>query len=221
MKRETIGLLRQLIAESLLQEVAPGDFRAEKRAVIVAGPMGAGKTTISKLILGGLGFINRDVDDMLVRLLRQEKMSLDMKNFTPEELSVVDNLRAKTFDWIEKVQRKDREVGRGIIVNMTGANFPFAMQLTQEFKDAGYEVKMLFVDVSLETSLARNSSRERSVNEKVVEEKYHRTKENIPKFREAFGGDFHYFDSEVGKASPVDPQVIKISKDITNWRPAR
>jgi len=219
--KNTIQTLRHIISETLLQEIAPREFDPHKKAVIVAGPMGAGKTTISKLILGGLGFINRDVDDMLVRLLKQEKMKLDMKDYTPKELAVVDSLRSKTFDWIEKVQKRDREAGRGIIVNMTGANFPFTMQLTQEFEDAGYKVKMLFVDVTLKTSLARNRTRERSVNEKVVEEKYHRTKENIPKFKEAFGDDFHYFDSETGKASLSDPQVIKISKDITNWRPAR
>ncbi len=219
--KNMIRVLRCVISETLLQEIAPREFDSHKKVVIVAGPMGAGKTTISKLILGGLGFINRDVDDMLVRLLKQEKMKLDMKDYTPEELAVVDSLRSKTFDWIEKVQKRDREAGRGIIVNMTGANFPFTMQLTQEFENAGYKVKMLFVDVTLKTSLERNRTRERSVNEKVVEEKYHRTKENIPKFKEAFGDDFHYFDSEIGKASLSDPQVIKISKDITNWRPAR
>jgi len=216
------NLIIEMINDLLIYEVAPKDFSSNKKAVITAGPPGAGKSTISKLILGGLGFSDRDVDDMLKSLLKREKMGLDMSKYSPEDEKKKDELRNKTFSWIEKSQQHDIERERGIIVNTTGANYDFTLSLKKKFEDAGYSVKMLFVDAPLETSLARNSKRERSINPQLLNQKHREVTSNVEKFKQAFGNDFHYYLNDEGKdASLRNKELVSISKDFVNWRPSR
>jgi adenylate kinase family enzyme len=211
-----------MVNDSFIFEVAPKDFSSNKKVVITAGSPGAGKSTVSKLILGGLGFSDRDVDDMLKSLLKREKMGLDMSKYSSEEEKKKDDLRNKTFSWIEKSQEQDVKQGKGIIVNTTGANYDFTISLKKKFEDAGYSVKMLFVDASLETSLKRNSERERSLNPQMLKQKHKEVENNIEKFKKAFGGDFHYYLNDEGKeASLRNKEIVKISKDFVNWRPSR
>ena len=216
------SLIIEMINDALISEVAPIDFLPSKKAVITAGPAGAGKSTISKLVLGGLGFSDRDVDDMLKSLLKREKMGLDMSKYSPEEERKKDELRNKTFSWIEKSQQQDIERERGVIVNTTGANYDFTISLKKKFEDAGYSVKMLFVDAPLETSLLRNSKRERSISPQLLMQKHREVTSNVEKFRQAFGGDFHYYLNDDGKdASLRNKEIVSISKDFVNWRPSR
>ena len=213
--------LRNAIAEILKESDAIRNFDVNRKIVITAGSPGSGKSTVSKLILGGLGFSNRDIDDMLVYLLKREKMRASMTDYTPEELKKTDELRGKTFSWIEKSQDYDLKRGRGFIVNTTGANFGYTMSLVKKFKEAGYEVKMLFVDCSLETALERNRKRPRAIPENVLKQKHAQVSDNLEKYRAAFGGDFHYYNSDENKPTATDAGVLKISKDIQNWRNAR
>lgn len=221
MKHRELATLRKVIVSMLSERDAVKDFKADKRVVITAGPPGAGKSTISKLILGGLGFVDRDVDDMLVSLLKKEKLDLDMEKHSSEDKKKTDELRNKTFSWIEKSQESDIKKGRGFIINTTGANYAWTVDLAKKLEEAGYQVKMLLVYCSLETALKRNRSRSRSVPEEVVKQKHSQVENNIEKYRAKFGGDFHYYNSDEGKPAPTDPMIVKISKDIHNWRPSR
>ena len=221
MKQRELATLRKVIVSMLSERDAVKDFKADKRVVITAGPPGAGKSTISKLILGGLGFVNRDVDDMLVSLLKREKLDLDMDKHTSEDKKKTDELRNKTFSWIEKSQERDVKMGRGFVVNTTGANFEWTVDLAKKFEEAGYEVKMLLVYCSLETALKRNRNRSRSVPEEVVKQKHSQVANNVEKYRAKFRGNFHYYNSDEGKPAPTDPDIVGISKDIHNWRPSR
>lgn len=213
--------IKEVIKESLIFEIAPQDFNSEKRAVITAGGPGAGKSTVARLILGGLGFQDRDVDDMLVYLLRREKMGTDMSQYSPEQHQKKDELRNKTFSWIEKSQNSDIEKGRGVIVNTTGADVGFTLGLKKKFEDAGYDVKMLYIDSSLEDSLARNKMRQRSLPQEVLQQKHKQVSGNLEAYRSAFGDNFHYYMNGPSRPSLKDPEIISISKDFTNWRAPR
>lgn len=216
------SLVREIIYESLLLELDPKDFSSNKKVVITAGSPGSGKSTISKLILGGLGFKDLDTDDMLKYLLKREKMGTDMSKYSKDQEEKKDSLRNKTFSWIEKSQEYDKKLGKGIIINTTGANYDYTIYLKEKFEDAGYNVKMLFIDASLETSLKRNKARERSLKDDDVIQKHNQVSSNIENFRKAFGKDFHYYSNEEGKKPNLsNKEIVSISKDIVNWRPAR
>jgi predicted kinase len=216
------SLIKEIVSEAFIFEVAPQDFSSNKKAVITAGPPGSGKSTISKLVLGGLGFSDRDIDDMLKFLLRREKIGLDMSKYSPDEEKKKQELRNKTFNWIEKSQEQDIKSGKGIIVNTTGANYDYTISLKKKFEDAGYSVKMLFIDASLDVSLKRNSARERSINPQILKQKHSEVASNIEKYRKIFGGDFHYYSNDEGKEPSLrNKEIVNLSKDFVNWRPSR
>jgi predicted ABC-type ATPase len=58
-----------------------------------------------------------------------------------------------------------------LVVDGTGTNSEKMVRKIKEVQAAGYEAHLLYVKVSLETSLARNAARERNVPEYVVREK--------------------------------------------------
>jgi predicted kinase len=149
-------------------------------------------------------------------------MGLDMSKYSPEDEKKKDELRNKTFSWIEKLQQRDIEQEKGIVVNTTGANYDFTISLKNKFEEAGYSVKMLFVDASIEESLKRNSERERSINQKMLIQKHKEVTSNIDRFRQVFGDNFHYYlNSEEKEVSLRNKEIISISKDFLNWRKAR
>lgn len=57
------------------------------------------------------------------------------------------------------------------IVDGTGTNSEKMVKRMNEARKAGYEINLVYVTCSLETSLARNAARERNVPEFVVKEK--------------------------------------------------
>ena len=216
------SLVREIIYESLLLELDPKDFDSTKKVVITAGSPGSGKSTISKLILGGLGFRNRDPDDILTHFLKREKMGTDFTKYTEEEKKKKDALRYATFPVIVKSQDYDRKMGKGIIVNTTAADTKHVFDLKNKFEEAGYSVKMLFIDASLKTSLKRNAERSRKMKPKDVKDKHEALLTAIETYKEVFGKDFHYYSNDEGKdPSLKNKEIVMISKDFVNWRPAR
>lgn len=59
-----------------------------------------------------------------------------------------------------------------LIIDGTGTNVELMYKRIKELQSKGYEVELLYVKVSLKTSLKRNSQRERNVPERVIYSKY-------------------------------------------------
>jgi len=61
--------------------------------------------------------------------------------------------------------------GKNLIIDGTGTNSEKMVKQIKDLQGMGYEVELLYVQVSLKTSLKRNAERERSVPESLVREK--------------------------------------------------
>ena len=79
-----------------------------------------------------------------------------------------------------------------LVIDGTGAKFDEIVQLTEMLEAEGYDVYMVYVDVELETSQARNKMRVRSVAPDVVEGIWTSVRNNKEKYEAYFGDKFFY-----------------------------
>ena len=82
-------------------------------------------------------------------------------------------------------------------------------------KQLGYDVHMIFVNTSLDTALARNAKRDRSVPEDIVVKSWNDVQRNIGKFSQYFRQNFVVVDnndSEEDVMTPVFKQIKGLLK---------
>ena len=209
------------IIDNILYKTARYDFDASKKLVITAGPPGIGKSTISNLVLGGLGFKSYDSDFFLQSLLKKENMPLKMNEYSDEQLDKMYKIRENVFRVIEKAHENTVSKGQGLIINITGPDAQKTIELANLFKERGYSVKMLYVDGSLDMALEGNSKRERSIpveGEMGLISKYNKVAENKETFKNFFKDDFHYYYNSKDKTpSLINNEIQSLSKIFLNW----
>ena len=65
-------------------------------------------------------------------------------------------------------------------------------------KKLGYDVGMIFVNTNLETAIARDAKRKRTLGAEKVKVMWQEVQDNIGKFQNFFGGDFTIVDNSEG-----------------------
>ena len=131
----------------------------QTKMIFTMGLPGAGKSTVIRKnkLAEGATVIDPDA-------VKETHPSYDPKN--PQTL----------HDWSKKVTdlvfAQALAAGEGFfVVDGTGTNAEKMVRKIKSAQAAGFECELLYVQVSLQTSLARNSARERTVPEQVVREK--------------------------------------------------
>jgi shikimate kinase/nicotinic acid mononucleotide adenylyltransferase len=167
----------------------PGIFKA----VFLAGGPGSGKSFIvgkTALTTFGLKLINSD-DAFETQL---KKIGLDTTPediFSPAGQAVRGKAKALT-----KLKQKLALNGRlGIIVDGTGKDFDKIKKQSEELKRIGYETAMIFVNTDLDTALARNKARKRTLPDEDVTKMWKAVQNNIGKFQRYYGDKFIVVDN--------------------------
>jgi predicted kinase len=142
-----------------------------KNAVLSMGLPGAGKSTVIAREFNASEFTTIDPDQ-----IKAEKADYDPKR--PEVYHAWSTQEAKA--------RISRAIANGenVIIDGTGTHVETMYRKIKELQGAGYHVTLLYVRVSLQTSLRRNAERERNVPESVIREK----NENIASAFEILSG---------------------------------
>ncbi len=209
------------IIDNIIYKNASYNFNAAKKLVITAGPPGIGKSTISSLVLGGLGFKSYDSDFFLQNLLRKEKMPLKMNEYSEEQLEKMYRIREDVFRVIDKAHQNTAEKGQGLIINITGSDSAKTIELANLFMERGYSVKMLYVDGSLDMALEGNMKRDRSIpveGDKGLINKYQQVSQNKQIFKNFFKENFHYYYNSYDKIPNLSNEEIqRLSKKFSNW----
>ena len=136
------------------------DF-ARKKAIIVVGGIGSGKTTIinkiiDKLNLKRLGFNVVDEDVERSRIQQDKTIS---------EASAYQNARKS----VKKRLNDLSDNGDGIIYDNVGGNRNLTTKKVDELKSKGYDVSMILVDTNVEIAKKRDAARDRSMGDFMVE----------------------------------------------------
>ena len=137
-----------------------GKPKPGRKVIFLAGGAGSGKSNvIKKLGLEKSGFKVVNSDISLEWLKKNSGLPENMNDFTKEQRSTLGKLQHQARGIAKRKMMKFQGNGDGIIVDGTGGSLNVMTKQVQEFKDAGYDVQMLFVETSLDTALERNKNR--------------------------------------------------------------
>tara|TARA_R100001594_G_scaffold31640_2_gene58933 strand:+ start:12612 stop:23468 length:10857 start_codon:yes stop_codon:yes gene_type:complete len=192
-----------------------------KKVIFLAGSAGSGKSNVVKqlgLEKQGFKMVNQDIS--LEWLAKNSGLPTDMRDFTPEQASKWGSLQWEARDIAQRKATKFRGRGDGVVVDGTGASTISMFTQAQKYKDAGYDVQMLFVDSSLETALERNKARkERSLQDFIVERNWKAVQKNKKAFKEEFGSNFAEVNTDKLKQGDAMPKslVNKIDKFTNSY----
>jgi cytidylate kinase len=164
------------------------------KAIFLAGSPGSGKNFFSKKIL--YNFKNIDPDQIREFILKRKNITLDSSKQTPDQLEyrkkIVDPTAYKKAEKKENIILKER---LPIIINRTGKDIQKTIEVKNKLEKLGYEIKMIFVSTDLDIALKRNSERERKLEKDIIVSTFNTLKENIKKYKNIFGNDFHQIDN--------------------------
>ena len=187
-----------------------GVAQPERKVIFLAGGAGSGKSNVVKQLgLENQGFKVVNSDISLEWLKKNSGLPADMKDLTPKQLSQLGKLQWEARKIAARKQMKFKGEGNGIVVDGTGGSMKVMEKQVQEFKDAGYDVQMMFVETSLETALERNAARkERTLKEIIVRKNHEAVQNNKEGFRTLFGDNFAEVKTDNLKINDPMPQVL-------------
>lgn len=182
----------KLLLEQCNQAISEGIYDpAIFKAIFTAGGPGSGKSFITNQVTGGLGFKIVNSDDAFELYMRKAGKSLKLAgstdDYTPIRNKAVRTTASKFQAAITPQKDPSLAEGRlGLILDGTGADMGKLLSKKRRLENIGYDTYMLFINTTLETALARNRSRERTLDDKIVISKWNEVQENLPMFRTLF-----------------------------------
>jgi predicted kinase len=169
----------------------PGIFKA----VILAGGPGSGKSFVAKKMgLSNMGLIVVNSDLFFVQLLKRKGLSLKMPDSEIDDREVA-RMAAKVST--DKRLKSLVDARMGVIVDSTSGDQGKTKKILTMLKSAGYDVKVIFIQTSLETAQMRNKQRARTLPDKVVEFSWKGAQKVKPILRQLVGNkDYHEIEND-------------------------
>lgn len=185
------------------------------KAVFMIGGSGSGKTYITnKLGLPHMGFVQLNSDYPLEKYMEREGLNMKMP---PEERERRDIVRDKAKRVANARADEALHQRLGIYIDGTGANKDETIDYDKLLKSMGYETAMVFVNTNLETALARNQKRARTVPEEIARNKWHEVQANIGYYQNYFKRNFFVIDNSEGMWDETTKQLNAVYKNLMIW----
>ena len=170
----------------------PGIFKA----VFLAGGPGSGKSfMVGKTALTTLGLKLINSDPAFEAQLKKVGLKATPEDiFTPKG----QDARAKAKRLTAKQQELALNGRLGLVIDGTGKDFDKIQKQAIALKKIGYDVAMIFVNTNLETAIARDAKRDRTLGAKEVTKMWNAVQDNIGKFQKFFGTGMVIVDNSDG-----------------------
>ena len=169
-----------------------GKPQPSRKVIFMAGAPGAGKSTVIKgldLLNQGFKIVNQDI--ALERLMKESGMPTDMREMTSKDLSNFGKLSGQARRLAGEKKSKYTVQGEGMIIDGTGASLKVMEKSVKEFREAGYDAQMVFVETTMETAVTRNKARkERSLKTGIVKGTWEKVIANKQAYQNMFGERF-------------------------------
>ena len=187
----------------------PGIFKV----VFLAGGPGSGKSfVVNKTALSAFGLRVVNSDPAFEQGLKKAGLST-----SPEDI------------WSDKGQKirvkatnttKNKQIGLingriGIVVDGTGKDVQKILTQKSMFEKLGYESAMIFVNTNLETAIARDLKRARTIGKEKITPMWQGVQNNLGKFQSAFKSNMFIIDNSDGADWQRD--TTRVFKRIGSW----
>jgi len=176
----------------------------------------SGKSFVARKTTLGHGLRLVNTDTMFEHLMNKAGMDLNMVGMTEEQITKKDEIRKKAKEITNKMKQEYINGRIGIVIDGTGRDYNAIKIQKDTLEDLGYDTSMVFVNTSLDTALARNKMRKRSVPEDLVKKFWKSVQSNMGKFQKLFGGNnFIIIDNNV----PIEDKELfsDVWKDIKKF----
>lgn len=194
------------------------------KAIFIVGPMGAGKSTIAKKLVGGSGLRSLNIDNFNEMMIR--KGQVKGGNLTSADLAIS---RSK----VEKQKTNFIDGRLGLLIDGSGRDIEAIKDNYLNLRNLGYDIACILVNVDIETSIERARKRAeaqkaahgvgRNVPEDLARSSHAQIQRNIPQFQKLFGKNFFHIDNtnipdlvsaqkrinQFMSASPSKPAALK------------
>lgn len=184
------------------------------KAVFLAGGPGSGKSFIvGQTALTSLGFKVINSDPAFEKALKDAGLSAK----SPEDIASPkgQSLRNKAKLTTDAIMKLAIDGRLGLVIDGTGKDYGKIANQANELKKLGYDVAMIFVNTDLETALARNAKRDRSLPDAMVEKLWKDVQKNIGKFQNLFGNMMMVLDNS--DESNWKGATMGAYKKISSW----
>ena len=170
----------------------PGIFKA----VILAGGPGSGKTFVAKSLgLGSMGLIVVNSDLFFMQLMKRKGLSLKMPANEFEEREAA---RMAAKGHTDRRLESLVNARLGVIVDSTSGDQNKTKKIIKMLKSAGYDIKVVFIDTTLEVAKTRNKQRSRTLPDKVVEFSWKGAQDVMKKLQTLVGTvNFHKVNNNI------------------------
>jgi predicted NUDIX family NTP pyrophosphohydrolase/adenylate kinase family enzyme len=191
----------------------------DSKAIFMAGGPGSGKgTLLSKIGAYDENMQVINTDDHFEPLLKAAGLSLDLDHPEREIRSQQGKLFVQAQNAAKEQTREFMKNRADIIIDGTAGSFINIRKAKERLEDAGYDVAMIYVDIPLEVSLARNEKRfeqgGRKVKPERVEKSWKAVNKNKEPYAGLFGSNFFYFD---GGAEETGEQIADIKRKFISF----
>lgn len=185
----------------------PGIFKA----IVLAGGPGSGKSRIAKeLGLGTMGLIVVNSDAFFVQMLKRKGLSLKMPENEIEDREVARMMAKVSTD---KRLKSLIDARLGVIIDSTSGDQVKSQKIIAMLKKSGYDVKIIFINTSLETAKRRNKDRARTLPDKVVEFSW-KGAQKVKPILKRLAGTKDYHEIQNDEDGTVDRSI---SGKLTVW----
>jgi len=189
----------------------PGIFKA----FFLAGGPGSGKSFVTQTIFSGTGLKFVNSDPIFERGLKKANLSLNMPD---EETYFRDLIRKRAKKSV--ITQLDAYIdGRlGLVIDGTGRDYDGIARHHNILKTLGYDCYMIFVNTTLDVSLARNARRERSIPEYITKTSWETVQGNMGRFQRLFGmNNFIVVDNNKSDLELVTLTMNRIGKIVNKY----
>lgn len=184
------------------------------KAVFLAGGPGSGKSFIvGKTGLPALGLKVVNSDDAYEAAMKKAGMEM-----SPENIFSVQgqDIRGKAKAITGKKQARYLMGRLGVVIDGTGKDFGKVKKQVESMKALGYDVAMIFVNTDLDTAIARDAARDRTIGEKEVTKYWKEVQRNIGAFQTMFGKkNMLIVDNSNGK--DYQKETLRAYRDIKKF----
>ncbi len=183
------------------------------KVIFLAGGPGSGKSFMAKKTgLQSMGFVTINSDDAFEHMMRKGGLDFKMPESEKEQRDAVRDVAKATTNKKQDLALQGR---LGLVIDGTGKDFDKIQKLKGKLEKMGYDSSMLFINTDLDTALGRNAKRDRSVPEDMAKQLWTDVQNNIGKFQQEFGGNFHVVDNSEG--ADFESQTNTAFKNISKW----